>query len=279
MGETLDCSAIVVILDAGPLVTSCLDSLRKMGLDETIFVDGGSLDGTADFLRNQPDVKLLEMPKESVTARLLAGVRHARNDYVFVLCDDDIISAEDVRDMLNAMKKTPELDGLQFTIQAPQRNYWERGWNTYFALITETGKRIAALGRPCIAKRANFLELRDPPQAFGDDTWIHLQEKGKNRMYKVGNGLTIRSCPNTARWNATQFRKYGEADSGVSGIFRQHVKLLFHTAIRIAILRSFRALLMGRPGAATFISWMGLSRSYHHLRAWFGSENAESLMR
>lgn len=273
MKESLKCSAIVVILDAGHLAASCLDSLRQMSLDEIIFVDGGSLDGTAEFLRKQPDIKLIEMPEEGVTSRLLAGAQFARNDYVFLLCDDDVISAQSVRVMLEALREAPEIDGLQFAIQAPRRNYWERGWSTYFDLITKPGDRLAALGRPCIAKRANFLDLHDPPQAFGDDTWIHLQEEGKNRKYLVGNGSTIRTCPNTAHWNAKQFRKYGEADSAVSGNLRHHAKLLFHTAIRIAIFRSFMALSLGKPGAATFIGWMGLLRSYYHLRAWFSSQN------
>lgn len=269
MQEFLDCSAIVVIKDAGELAKSCLSSLRESRLDEVIFVDGGSTDRTAEFLRSQSDVHLLEMAGSSVIARQLAGVRSARNEYVFLLCDDDLIGARDVQAMLKTLKSDSELDGLQFQISTRNGNFWERGWNTYFALITEAGKQIAALGRPCVAKRSIFLDLHDPPEAFGDDTWIHLQEEGKQRKYFVGPGATIRSCPNNASWNARQFRKYGEADSEVCSGLRHHAKLLFHTAIRIAVFRSLRALFMGRPFSAVFIALMGLARTYHHLVRWF----------
>lgn len=267
-------TAILVVLNASELVVSSLSSLRSMEPNEIIFVDGGSDDGTLDFLRSESGVKLIEMPGEGVASRLFAGAEQARNEHVLLLCDDDVISPKDVEAMLLELENRPELDGLQFRLSTPADNYWERGWNTYFSIITRPGKKILILGRPCVAKRTNFLGFRNPPDAFGDDTWIHLQEVGKNRLYEVGPGSSTRSCPNTAAWNAAQFQKYGEADSKVSANFRQHFKLLFHTAVRITLGRSFVALTMGKPSAIPFIMLMGVSRTYHHLNTWSATARA-----
>lgn len=123
MTTNLKFTAVLMVLNPSELIASSLRHLRSMDPDEIIFVDGGSDDGTLDFLRGESGVKLVEMPGEGIISRLFAGAEQARNEHVLVLADDDVIPPGETEAMLRELENRPELAGLQFKLSAQTANY------------------------------------------------------------------------------------------------------------------------------------------------------------
>lgn len=269
MTETQNCSAILCVLNEVDSVSLSLNNLEKLGLCEVIVVDGGSTDGTLEILRNNHSITLIELPREGLLRQRLAGIAIAQTDFVLLVDVDDTIEARDFEQNLNWMKNDSGMDGVQFRISAPNGCFWEKGWSAYFDVLTPLGKNLKLLGRPSIAKRANFHTLgKAPKDVFGEDTWIYLQEKSLLRNYRVGPGISIRSCPKDRESNFLQFKRYGNTDAELCSSLWQHITLLFHSAFRIAIVRSTVALFRGNFAGFIFIFLLGTARTTHHFRRW-----------
>ena len=79
-------AAVVVTYDALPWIEPCLDSLRGV---ETVVVDNGSRDGTADFVRKgYPEVRLIEAENRGLGAGWNIGLRATDSRYVLLLNAD-----------------------------------------------------------------------------------------------------------------------------------------------------------------------------------------------
>ena len=93
----MELSIIIVNYNTKDITRACLDSLAKWrdGIDwEIIMVDNGSTDGSAKWLKSQPDVKLLQHASNiGVVAAWNRGLRQAKHDVLMVL-NNDIIAHE-----------------------------------------------------------------------------------------------------------------------------------------------------------------------------------------
>jgi GT2 family glycosyltransferase len=85
-------SVIIVNWNGEHFLAECLSALRRQTFQnfETILVDNGSTDGSADFVRTQfPEVKLLELPENrGFTGGNIVGYEKARGDLVALLNND-----------------------------------------------------------------------------------------------------------------------------------------------------------------------------------------------
>jgi GT2 family glycosyltransferase len=85
-------SVIIVNWNGKPFLGECLSALRRQTFQdfETILVDNGSNDGSANFVRTQfPEVKLLALPENrGFTGGNIAGYEQARGDLVVLLNND-----------------------------------------------------------------------------------------------------------------------------------------------------------------------------------------------
>jgi rhamnosyltransferase len=85
--------------NAGPEFPDILDLMRRQRLDrslEIVVIDSGSTDGTAEYLRKQPFVRLIEIPNREFNHGLTRerGIREATGDIV-VLATQDARPADD----------------------------------------------------------------------------------------------------------------------------------------------------------------------------------------
>jgi glycosyltransferase involved in cell wall biosynthesis len=89
-------SLVATVKDAGPHVADFLASLRAQtrAPDEVVVVDGGSIDGTVELLREAPELTLLEEPGANIARGRNLAVRAASHDVVAV-SDADCVLAPD----------------------------------------------------------------------------------------------------------------------------------------------------------------------------------------
>ncbi len=86
MASDASVAAVVVTYDALPWIERCLESLRDV---ETVVVDNGSQDGTADFVRERfPEARLIEAENRGLGAGWNVGLRATSSRYALLLNAD-----------------------------------------------------------------------------------------------------------------------------------------------------------------------------------------------
>ena len=102
-------SVILTTFDRRELVARALASVfaQTTPAYETIVVDDGSTDGTAEFLRHQP-IQLLRVPHSGnpAVARNV-GLNRARGDLIAFLDSDDTLRANALEDLSDALRARP----------------------------------------------------------------------------------------------------------------------------------------------------------------------------
>ena len=240
-------------------------------ISSLIVVDGGSNDRTLEILRNYSGFRVIQAGLVGLLAQRLIGVRNSKTDFVLLVNVDDQFTKQGLEGVIGELVINPQIDGLQFSLKSQASSFWGRAWDSYFKLVNPPGGSILLLGRPCVARREVF--IFDPPEEsiFNEDTWIHLQEKGLDRKYRVSHNACIRSCPETLSKNLIQFWKYGRSDFLTATSHSEHLKLLFHSAIRITFFRGFRLLLGRQIEGVIFVLLMGFFRSSGHIFSMFSA--------
>jgi FkbM family methyltransferase len=90
----------------------CLESIRRHTDEpyELIVVDNGSTDGTADYLRAQPDVTLIEnRTNAGFPAACNQGIRAATGQQILLLNNDTLVTPCWLRRLLRALYAAPEV--------------------------------------------------------------------------------------------------------------------------------------------------------------------------
>ncbi|MBX3436539.1 MAG: glycosyltransferase [Planctomycetaceae bacterium] len=99
-------SIVLVTWNQQPYTQMCLDSLRLRTDEpyELIVVDNGSTDGTVEWLRAQPDIRLIENTENrGFPAAVNQGLRIARGEHLLLLNNDTILTTGWLRRMLDVL--------------------------------------------------------------------------------------------------------------------------------------------------------------------------------
>ena len=144
-------SVIIPTWNGRAMVSACLDSLARQSYTgfETVVVDDGSTDDTADHVRKHyPEVKLVVCPKNrGFVAAVNRGIAESRGQWLFLL-NNDVTLAEDCLERLIAQART----GL-YGMLAPLVL-----WTADPRLVYSAGDDIGRNGRP---ESAGYLAARD----------------------------------------------------------------------------------------------------------------------
>jgi N-acetylglucosaminyl-diphospho-decaprenol L-rhamnosyltransferase len=132
-----DASVVVVTYNALPWLEQALESVRGY---ETVVVDNGSADGTADFVRDRfPDVQLVEQENKGLASGWNTGVARTSGRYVLLLNSDAWLDEGALEALVSFADAHPEAAVVGPRLRYPdgrlQRSV--RGFPTLWRLATE----------------------------------------------------------------------------------------------------------------------------------------------
>ncbi len=117
--DMLTLSIIIPMYNVRPYIGACLDSIRKMGLDEGVYevivIDDGSTDGSTDVVAAYPEVVYVRQENRGLSATRNRGIEMARGKYVWFVDSDDEVGPDDIKPVLD-FALAHDLDMVTFGI-------------------------------------------------------------------------------------------------------------------------------------------------------------------
>jgi len=123
-------TALVITFNEIGYIEKCIESVSFA--DEIIVVDSFSTDGTYEFLKDHPKVKVIQNPFENFTAQKSFALKQATNDWVLFLDADEIVSDALQNEIKETVASDTDISAFwfyrQFMFQNEKLNY--SGWQT-----------------------------------------------------------------------------------------------------------------------------------------------------
>ena len=133
-------SVVTAVMNGRQTLPRMLASLKAQeGVDiEHVVQDGGSTDGTVDFLRSQGHsaMSFVSAPDSGIYDAINAGIQRATGDVIGLLHADDHLATPDVLQMVAQVMSDPSVDGVYGDLQYVARDdetriirHWRGGAN------------------------------------------------------------------------------------------------------------------------------------------------------
>ncbi|WP_282049651.1 glycosyltransferase family 2 protein [Maribacter aquivivus] len=123
-------TALVITYNEIGYIEKCIESVSFA--DEIIVVDSFSTDGTYEFLKDHPKVKVIQNPFENFTAQKSFALKQATNDWVLFLDADEIVSDALQNEILETVSSDTDIAAFwfyrQFMFKNEKLNF--SGWQT-----------------------------------------------------------------------------------------------------------------------------------------------------
>ena len=149
----------------------CIDSLKEQTFRdfETILVDNGSTDGSADFAEEQYGdfIRIIRIEKNlGYTGGNNVGIRAARGEYIVLLNNDTWVEPTWLEELVKAIGSDPQVGMWASKVYSYyQRDRIEGGGRAHLLGWIEPGPRpVRAGSRPVRKDRRNFF----PTRVWGD---------------------------------------------------------------------------------------------------------------
>lgn len=256
-------SAILCVFNEIGNISIIEKNIKNNQFSELIILDGGSSDGTFERLLTHKNIQLYKFKNTGLLERYLYGVKKSKKPMVFLFCADDDVTTLDFDKLKSEFYKL-NADGIQIRpLSKDYGEYWSNSWSEYFKLICQTHKEVVCLGRPCLTLSKFFDGINVDRDIFCDDTYLKYEQDllfGK-LSYFASQQSIFREMPQGFKRNIKKFISYGRSDVVVvENNLSRFFNLLYHSLIRIAVLRSIKLILKGKFKSSFFTLTMGLFR-------------------
>lgn len=123
-------TALVITYNEIGYIEKCIESVSFA--DEIIVVDSFSTDGTYEYLKSNPKVKVIQNPFENFTAQKSFALKQAKNDWVLFLDADEVVSDALQKEIKKTISSNTEIAAFwfyrQFMFKNEKLNF--SGWQT-----------------------------------------------------------------------------------------------------------------------------------------------------
>lgn len=123
-------SALIITYNEIGYIEKCIDSVSFA--DEIIVVDSYSNDGTYEYLKEHPKVRVIQHPFKNFTAQKAFTLNQASNDWVLFLDADEIVSEELQNEIVNTINSDKKHVAYWFykKFMFQDRRLFFSGWQT-----------------------------------------------------------------------------------------------------------------------------------------------------
>ncbi|WP_405409969.1 glycosyltransferase family 2 protein [Maribacter sp. Asnod1-A12] len=123
-------TALVITFNEIGYIEKCIESVSFA--DEIIVVDSFSTDGTYEYLKDHPKVKVIQNPFENFTSQKSFALKQAKNDWVLFLDADEIVSDALQNEISETITSDTEIAAFWFYRQFMFKNEKLKfsGWQT-----------------------------------------------------------------------------------------------------------------------------------------------------
>jgi len=172
-------AVIVPVLNEAECLPCLLSHIREWGMDEIIFVDGGSSDETLQILKNS-GVKWIHS-EQGRAVQFNAGTTKLKSDIFLFLHADTSLSSSHIKDMKQAMRNS-SVAGGRFDVRLSGRHPAFRiieffiNWRSRLTKIS-TGDQAMFVRRDVFEKLGGF-----PEQPLMEDVEFSIRLKRKGRI-------------------------------------------------------------------------------------------------
>jgi glycosyltransferase involved in cell wall biosynthesis len=145
-------SIVTPTLNRLSMLKEAVDSVRGQGWSrvEHIIVDGGSVDGTLEWVRGQPDLKLIKGPDRGIYDAMNKGIAVAGGDLIGLLNSDDLYLPGAFAAVAQAVASKPAVSAV-----------------AGIAVLSSAGQIVARVGDAVIpTRRATLLNTCVPNSRF-----------------------------------------------------------------------------------------------------------------
>mgnify|MGYP003671166281 CR=1 FL=1 len=123
-------SAVLIAYNEIGYIERCIDSITFT--DEIIVVDSYSTDGTYEYLKNHPRVKVIQHPFSNFTLQKSFALKQATNDWVLFVDADEVVSENLKSEIIETVNSDPKFVAYwfyrKFMFQNLKLNF--SGWQT-----------------------------------------------------------------------------------------------------------------------------------------------------
>jgi glycosyltransferase involved in cell wall biosynthesis len=208
-----DITVILIVLNNKENIEKCIESILLQDIFDLIVIDGGSTDGTIEFLEQQK-ITYFNIGKTGLSHARQFGVDKVTTEFVALVDSDNILESNCLINLRSDLKNSNFVG-----IAAQKRSFYK---DNLFGIYQEwmnskkvnvPGKKLV-IGTPSIYY-ANVLKSTvryNPEIKFGDDTDLCYRLSLKNMTVGTGSGICFEKMPKTFNEFYQKAYLYGKAD-------------------------------------------------------------------